>query len=165
MPASSALELGQRCPHRVGQRGEHAEDLALLLADGLDQLVVGLHHASGSTKSVAPLCERSWTMPRRRLFASARHRQDVAAVADRDVALLEDGVRRGRLKYASSRCTMSRAQIAEARRTRRSAGSASSRTLAVFVERAPEQVGQGLRRGKPAKAAARSGATGRMPRP
>jgi len=28
--------------------------------------------ASGSTKSVAPLCERSWTMPRTRLLASAR---------------------------------------------------------------------------------------------
>ena len=45
MPASSVVELGQRLPHRVGQRGEDAEDLALLLADGLHQFVVRLHHA------------------------------------------------------------------------------------------------------------------------
>ncbi len=38
------VELGQRRAHRVGQRGQDAEDLGLFLARGLDEVVVRVHH-------------------------------------------------------------------------------------------------------------------------
>ena len=48
--------------------------------------------ASGSTKSVWPLCERSCTMPRTPLARLGPHRQHVAAVAHRDEAVGEEPV-------------------------------------------------------------------------
>ena len=47
---------------------------------------------SGSMKSVWPLCERSWTMPRTRGPRLGPHRQDVAAVSKRDVPVGEEPV-------------------------------------------------------------------------
>ncbi len=43
-PSTRASSSGRRRAHRVGQRGQDAEDLGLLLARRLDEVVVGLDH-------------------------------------------------------------------------------------------------------------------------
>ena len=53
------------------------------------QLVVERIVSSGSTNTVAPLCDRSWMMPRTPRRGVVADRNHVAAVPDGDVALLE----------------------------------------------------------------------------
>ena len=65
-------QRGQETPDGVGQLGEDAQLLvALLQAEAGESLLSGIV-SSGSTNTVAPLCERSWMMPRTGRRASSR---------------------------------------------------------------------------------------------
>jgi hypothetical protein len=139
------LELGQGVPHRVGQRGEHSQDFAFLLADRLHQFIVRFHHAFRLDEERGAALRSVVDDAAHPTLRACRHGQDEAAVADRDVPLLEDGVRRGRLKVRLERPHDVLAEIAKPRADAAQGGARLVPDAAVLLERSPQQVGQRLR--------------------
>ena len=138
------VQLGQDRPHRVGELGQHAKDLAFFLARGLDQLVVGLDHALGlDEERGAALGAVVHDAPQPALGLGA-NRQDVAAVADGDVALLKRVLGAGRLEIALERLDEVAPEIADPLPHPAQGGAGLVAHAAVVIEAAAEQIGQRL---------------------
>ena len=136
------VELRQRRPHRVGQRGQDAEDLGLFLARGLDEIVVRLHHRLRLHEEGGPALRAVVHDAAQAALGFRADRQHVAAVADGDVALLERGVGIGPGEVGLEPLDELAPQVPDPLANAAQRGRRLVAHLAVGVERAPEQLGQ-----------------------
>ena len=143
------VELGERLAEEIRERGEHAQDLALLLADGLRQLVVVFDEAfrlhEQGRAALGAVVHDAAEPP----LGRGHDRQHVAAVAHRDVALLEQRVGPWGLEegleapdHITPRVPQPLADPAQ-RRARR------VRDAAVLIERPVQHLPQRAERGQP----------------
>ena len=137
------LELGELLSHGVGQGGEHAEDLCLLLARHLHEVVVGLHDAFGLDEESGSALRPVVDDPLEAGLGLRPDGQDVAAVTDGDVALLEDVLGRRALEIGLE----SLARLVT--------------HAAIGIERSAEKIGERAEGGQPGQGPSEIGSLGR----
>ena len=155
------LELGELLSHGVGQGGEHAEDLCLLLARHLHQVVVGLHDAFGLDEESGSALRPVVDDPLEAGLGLRSDGQDIAAVTDGDVALLEDVLGRRALEIGLESLDHLGAELAALLPEALERGARLVTHAAIGIERSAEKIGERAEGGQPGQGPSEIGSLGR----